>query len=133
MKKFRVGSIEIFGCIGLLMWLVVIALRFMQVSGGTVFTAVVGRLPNWGAAWIVTLLCKCGILFVCKRKYTITLHACICLGIFLIAVISEIFFYFCGRSFDVYDLLATVAAQVIMFFTPIITKDACFVGDEEKE
>lgn len=131
LKKIRFGSIEIFGCIGFLLWVMVITLRLMQASGGAVFMAIVGRLPNWGVAWIVTLLCKWIVIFVCKRRYTPRQHAFICIGIFMIAVLSEIFFYLCGRSFDLYDLLATVVAQLIMFYIPIIIKDPYFEGYQE--
>ena len=126
----KIGSIEILGYIGAITWAAVNFLRGSHASDHAVYLFLLGILPNLGAAWALTMFGKWGILLVLKRKYTVRTHGMLCLLIVFFAVISEfIHDWFLSSRFDIYDVLITVAAQLIMFFFPLLLKDKVFGAD----
>lgn len=56
MQKNKMGSVEILGYVGILLWLGVIVLREMNLSAGPAYQFLLGVLPNVGAAWVVPCL-----------------------------------------------------------------------------
>lgn len=127
MKKIRMGSIEILGYIGLIIWVAVIFLRKYSLSDNNVYLFFLGILPNLGAAWIATMFGKWMVIFVWKRSFTVKIHLFICIGLFALAFGSEIIHdLFLNSSFDAYDILITMIAQISIFFIPIVLKDKYF-------
>ena len=127
--KIRRGSIEILGYIGLILWVSIILQRMWGSSVSDVDTFIIGIAPNIGAAWLVTLIGKLIVIFGFKQDLTIKKHFLICAGVLSIALISEIFYYvFFHRAFDMWDIIATVVAQLIIFTLPLLTKDKYFAN-----
>ena len=124
MKKVKIGSIEFFACAGVVIWAIVLFLRTKNISNSDFYLFVIGMLPNLAAAWISTLFGKWIIVFLMKRSITIKIYRFLCLSIFLFAVCSELIYdMFLGSSFDIYDILITAIAQIIIFIVPIRIKD----------
>lgn len=127
MKKVKIGTTEILGCTGLLLWCMVVFLRSIHLPGNEAYQFVTGILPNLGAAWAATLFGKWLFIFVCKQSMTYKKHIILCLGILGIALASEVgYALFTSRLFDWCDIIATIAAQLIMILLPILTKDRYF-------
>jgi len=127
MKKLRIGSIEILGYTGIIIWVTVNILREYNLSDNSVYLFFLGMLPNLGAAWVVTMFGKWIVIFVWKRSLTVKIHLFICMGIFVLAIGSEIVHdLFLNSPFDTYDILITIIAQIFIFFIPILTKDKYF-------
>ena len=127
MKKIKFGSIEVLGYLGMLIWVAVIMLRSIAFSNNSIYLFFLGILPNLGAAWTITMICKWIILFVFKQDYSLKKHCIICFGIVILAFASELIHdSFLNSPFDIYDMAITVIAQLILFFIPIITKDKYF-------
>ena len=118
---------EILGYVGILIWVAVTLLRNSHLSNNAIYLFFIGILPNLGAAWTVTMFSKWIIIFLLKQKYTVKKHCILCFGITFLALGSEIIHdLFLNSSFDFYDMLITVIAQLIMFFLPILIKDKYF-------
>ena len=127
MNKIKFGSIEILGYIGGLIWIAVILLRELSLSNNSIYKFFLGILPNLGAAWVMTMFGKWILLFVFKQDYSIKKHCMICFGIVIFAFASELIHdSFLNSPFDIYDMMITIIAQLIVFFVPIVTKDKCF-------
>ena len=127
MKKIRIGSIEILGYIGIIIWVAVVFLRDNNVSDNNVYLFFLGILPNLGATWAATMFAKWVVIFGWKRNLTVKKHFIICAGIFALAFGSEmIHSLFLSSPFDIYDILITIIAQIVIFFIPILTKDRYF-------
>ena len=127
MKKLRIGSIEILGYIGIIIWVTVNILREYNLSDNSVYLFFLGMLPNLGAAWVAAMFGKWIVIFVWKRSLTVKIHLFICMGIFALAIGSEIVHdLFLNSPFDTYDILITIIAQIFIFFIPILTKDKYF-------
>ena len=127
MKKLKFGSIEILGCIGVIVWVAVIILRVSPLPNNSVILFLIGILPNLGAAWATTMFGKWIIVFVCKQNYSIKKHCILCAGIFAISLVSEfINDLFFASPFDFNDILVTIAAQFVIFLSPIVFKDKYF-------
>jgi len=126
-NKIKFGSIEILGYIGGLIWIAVILLRNLSFSDNFICLFFLGILPNLGAAWAMTMFSKWILLFVCKQDYSIKKHCMICFGIAILAFASELIHdSFLNSPFDIYDMMITIIAQLIVFFVPIVTKDKYF-------
>jgi len=124
MKKIKFGSMEILGYIGLIVWIAVIQLRGMNLSGNACYIFLLGILPNLGAAWAMTMLGKWIILLLLKRAYTFRKHVMLCAGILALGLVSEIAHdLFLNSPFDIYDMLLSAAAQAVIFLLPILIKD----------
>ena len=127
MNKIKFGSIEILGYIGGLLWVAVILLRNLSLSDNSIYIFFLGILPNLGAAWAMTMFGKWIFLFVCKQDYSMKKHCIICFGIVILAFASELIHgSFLNSPFDIYDMMITIVAQLIIFFVPIFTKDKYF-------
>lgn len=129
MKKVRITSIEIIGYLGIILWVAIILLREYNVSDHAGYQFLIGILPNAGAAWVATMFGKWVIDYIFKQKYTIKTHAVICACILALALGSEIVHdLFLNSPFDLYDILVTIIAQMIMLFVPILLKNKRFSG-----
>jgi len=127
MKRIKIGVVEILGYIGIIIWVAIIFLREYNLSDNRVYLFFIGILPNLAAAWGTTMFAKWIVIFVCKRSITVKIHLLLCMGIIAFAFGSEIVHdLFLSSPFDVYDMIITFIAQIIMFLTPILTKDKYF-------
>ena len=132
MKSNRFGCIEFLGCLGILIWFLVVLQRNTHFQIDTSLVFFMGLLPNLGAAWCVTLLGKWIVIFGCKKDYSIFKHGFICIIIVACSLISEISYdLFFASPFDYYDILVTIIAQLLMFFIPIIMKDKSFKPNDD--
>ncbi|MFV0363902.1 MAG: hypothetical protein ACK5LL_12575 [Suipraeoptans sp.] len=124
MKKIRMGVVEIMGYIGMFLWLATLFLRNINLSANTGYQFVLGVLPNIGAAWVMTMFGKWIIIFGFKQSFTVKKHIILCVGIVLMALVSEfIHDLFLNSPFDPYDMVVTIVAQCLMVFLPVCTKD----------
>lgn len=129
MKKIKFGSVEILGYIGMAIWLAVIFLRNYHLSSNSVYIFILCVLPNWGAAWVATSFGNWIVQFLLKIEVTIKKYMFICIGVFALALTSEIIHdLFLNSPFDLYDMIVTAIAQLLMFFIPIMVKDQRFEG-----
>lgn len=127
MKKIRIGSIEVMGYIGIIVWVGIVFLRQYSLSDNSVYLFFRGILPNLGAAWAATMFGKWIVIFIWKRSLSVKMHLFICIGVFTLALGSEIIHHlFLNSPFDKYDILITLIAQIGIFFIPILTKDKYF-------
>lgn len=127
MKKVTIGSVEVLGYIGMVIWVAVIFLRKYSWLDNSVYLFLLGILPNLGAAWVMTMFGKWIVISSGKRNFTVKVHLFICIGVFVLALGSEIIHdLFLKSPFDLYDILITIIAQIFMFFIPILTKDKYF-------
>lgn len=127
MKKIKFGSVEILGYIGIIIWVAVTVLRGYSLSDNDIYLFFLGTLPNLGAAWVATMFGKWMMVFVLKKKITVNIHLCLCVGVFALALASEIVHdLFLHSPFDIYDIIITAIAQLVMFSIPILTKDKHF-------
>lgn len=129
MKKIKLGSVEILGYVGIAVWITVIFLRAYPLSESAAYWFWLGILPNAGAAWAATMFAKWLVVFGLKKVITVKLHLMLCIGVLILALVSEmVHALFLNSPFDLYDMLITIAAQLIMFFLPILVKDKCLGG-----
>ena len=127
MKKIKFGKVEIFGYLGLLIWVVVIFIRGYDFSDNDLFLFLRGILPNLGAAWAATMFGKWIITTMGQKKVTIKSYLLLCVGIFLLALGSEVVHdIFFNSPFDIYDIFITILAQTCIFIVLVFTKDDCF-------
>jgi len=127
MKKIRIGSIEVMGYIGIIIWVAIVFLREYSLSDNHVYLFFLGILPNLGAAWTATMFGKWIVIFVWKQSLTVRIHLLLCIGVFTLAFGSEIIHHlFMNSPFDKYDILITIFAQIFIFFIPILSKDKHF-------
>ena len=113
------GAVELLGLLGLAIWGAVVLLRGGRVPLPGAAWALLGALPNVGAAWAATLCGKCVWVHVCGKPYTWRCHAVLCAGVAGLALASECAYHlFFRSSFDPFDLLATAAAQALMLCLP---------------
>ena len=133
MRKIKFGSMELLGYTGMLLWMAVLLLRSRNLSDNTVYLFLLGILPNLAAAWTMTMFGKWFILFVCKQRYTVKKHYILCLGIMILALLSEwIHDVFLNSPVDFYDILITLIAQLVLLFLPMLIKDKYFEGYPSK-
>jgi len=123
-EKKKLGSIEILGCVGILIWVVVLFLRGRNVSHNNTYLFVIGMLPNLAAAWISTAIGKWFIIRVLKRRVTTDVYLLLCFSIVIFSFCSELIYerYF-SSVFDIYDILVTAFAQIVIFVVPLLLRD----------
>jgi hypothetical protein len=127
MKKIKLGTVEVLGCIGLLIWAAVILLRQLDLSENTFYIFTLGVLPNLGAAWVVTLFGKWACLFIMRQPYSTKKHLILSLVIIALALASEsVHDAFLATPFDRHDILLTLVAQVIILLLPSALNDKYF-------
>ncbi|NLY21090.1 MAG: hypothetical protein GXZ08_07405 [Tissierellia bacterium] len=56
--KNKIGITEILGILGLSIWIVVILLRYTEIGSSNIFLFIRGVLPNFAAAWFMTMVFK---------------------------------------------------------------------------
>ena len=118
--KQRFGAVELLGLLGLAIWGTVVLLRGGRVPPPGAARALLGALPNVGAAWAATLCGKCVWVHVCGKPYTWRCHVMFCAGVAGLALASEcVYHLFFSSPFDPWDMLATVGAQALMLCLPM--------------
>ncbi len=128
-KKIQFGTIELLGCIGIVIWVGANILRMFDLSNHPAYLFVVGMLPNVGASWSFTMLFKWLVQWRCGGDYTILAHMLLCGIVLLLGLISELIHdLFLGAPFDRYDMFATLLAQLSVMVLPIVKPDQCFRG-----
>lgn len=66
-------------------------------------------------------------LLALKKPYTTKGHIVLCTAVCMLALASEVVHdVLLGSPFDGYDMLATILAQLLMVFLPILTRDKYF-------
>ena len=123
-EKKKFGSIEILGCVSILIWVTVLFLRGRNVSHNNTYLFVIGMLPNLAAAWISTAIGKWFIIRVLKRRVTTDVYLLLCFSIVIFSFCSELIYerYF-SSVFDIYDILVTAFAQIVIFVVPLLLRD----------
>lgn len=130
MDKNKIGSIELIGFAGIIMWLAATLIRKSNISHNEVSSFIVGIIPNFAAAWTMTMVFKNIFIIFTKKPYTAKIHSIICFSILAIALLSEVVFaLFFNSRFDLYDILATIIAQLIMLFVPILLNRKFSISD----
>ena len=124
MKRFEIGSIEVLGSMGILIWALVLFLRTRNMPNNDFCVFVIGMLPNLAAAWISTMIGKWIIVLGLKRRLTVRVYGVLCFSIMLFALCSELIYdlYF-DSAFDIYDLVVTAMAQIVAFILPLLLQD----------
>lgn len=86
--------------------------------------------PNFGGAWLATAMLKqlfspaFGENKAAKVVFTRKVLFYICIVVILMSLIKELLpFINTGTSFDLYDVLATLLAEIIAFSLPVILKE----------
>ena len=134
MNRIKRESTEKLGCIGGFIWSLVYFMRDMNLSDNEVVKFLLGVLPNLGAAWAFTMLGKWIILYTIKKSMTLKIHFVLCASVLVFAVASEIIHdKLLNSPFDIWDIILTIIAQLVIAFLPFWTKDACFKELNEKE
>lgn len=124
MKKIKFGSIEVMGYIGIAIWIAVIICRGHVQWDNNIYKFWLGILPNLGAAWVMTMFAKWFVNLVLKFEYKFRVHIFTCIGIFCLALISEVIHdLFLNSPFDAIDIIITVIAQIFMIGIPLAIKD----------
>ncbi|WP_440895431.1 hypothetical protein ACS127_12805 [Amphibacillus sp. Q70] len=129
--KHRMLIIEWMGIIGLLFWAVVVLLRKMELfdtSSLNALSLIIWTAPNFGGAWFSTAWLKQFIApaftakSLIKISFTKKVYFYVCLVIFAIGFILEIINpYLLGGTtgFDIYDMIATAIAELLIFILPV--------------
>ena len=122
--------IDYFGISGILLWI----LTYLVRKTGLIFQyrslAIFWITPNLAFAWILTAMLKqlyrpsfSKTPFI-KSSLTIKKYFLICVFVVLGALFNEIiFFLFLNINIDIYDVVATFVAQLIIFIFPIFLKE----------
>ncbi len=119
------GTIEVFGIVGLAIWLLTLVVR----KTGAIENASFNWFwfaPNFGGAWFATACLKQFFAPCAAAKpilpiaFTVKTFLAICLGVVLLAVINEWTTPLqTGGRFDLGDLLSTILAEAIVFFAVV--------------
>jgi hypothetical protein len=130
-EKKKLGSIEILGYVGVLIWAMVLFLRGRNVSHNSIYLFVIGMLPNLAAAWISTAIGKGFIIRVLKRSVTTDVYLLLCFSIVIFSFCSELIYerYF-SSVFDIYDILVTAFAQIVIFVIPLLLRDESIINKQ---
>ncbi len=124
--------IEWMGMIGLLFWGVVVLLRKMNIfdtSSLNAISLIIWTAPNFGGAWFSTAWLKQFVApafsekSLIKTSFTKKTYLNVCLLVCVIAFILEILnpYLLGGTSgFDIYDVMATVIAELLIFILPVL-------------
>lgn len=131
-RKVKISSIEILGILGLFVWMLTIFLRkhYSINSIAPIFCVT----PNFGGAWLATAMLKqlfspaFGENKVTRVDFTRKVLFYICIVVMLMALINEFLpFLNIGTSFDLYDVMATLLAEIIAFSLPVILKEKILI------
>nr|WP_307990605.1 hypothetical protein [uncultured Niameybacter sp.] len=120
MNKF--STTKWIGILGMLIWALAGFLRDTWVASIPVVNFILGIAPNFGALWGFASLVEYNYPILFKKEFTFRLAVISVMGIFLLALLSEIIHdVFLGSPFDIYDMIATfITADIyvlLSFFT----------------
>lgn len=131
-RKLRISSIEIMAILGLIIWLLTIFLRKYYSINSVV--PIFMSHPSFGGAWIATAMLKQPFspTFSTNKVSTIEFSKktlmYICIVFVLMSFINELLpLINTSAVFDVYDVLATVLAEIIAFSIPVILKEKTLI------
>lgn len=129
MKK-KIGSIEILGFIGLVVWILNNLIRNQFHTVNPILIFIMGIIPNIGAAWFALALGKFIVQYLFKKPYSLQIHLFICIGILAVALAYEIYYHsssnFYRRPFDVFDMLATLLSLAAATWLSYRSKHSTF-------
>ena len=132
-RTIEISSIEIMAILGLLIWLITILLRHYYSINSVV--AIFYFTPSFGGAWIATAMLK--QLFspvfgeskaFSNIEFSQKVLFCICVSVIFMSFINELLPCInTSAVFDLYDVLATILAEIIAFSIPVIRKEKILI------
>ena len=132
-RTIEISSIEIMAILGLLIWLITILLRHYYSINSVV--AIFYFTPSFGGAWIATAMLK--QLFspvfgeskaFLNIEFSKKVLFCICVSVIFMSFINELLPCInTSAVFDLYDVLATILAEIIAFSIPVIRKEKILI------
>lgn len=112
--------------VGAMLWASVVFLRQTSVVQYSVVRSLLGLAPNFGVVWVGFGLTYT-IVFpvVLKRKFDLRYSVPLILIILALLLASEIIHdLFLNAPFDVWDMVASVIAAVLLWLALVLTKQA---------
>ena len=132
-RTIEISSIEIMAILGLLIWLITILLRHYYSINSVV--PIFCFTPSFGGAWIATAMLK--QLFspvfgeskaFSNIEFSQKVLFCICVSVIFMSFINELLPCInTSAVFDLYDVLATILAEIIAFSIPVIRKEKILI------
>ena len=132
-RTIEISSIEIMAILGLLIWLITILLRHYYSINSVV--PIFCFTPSFGGAWIATAMLK--QLFspvfgeskaFSNIEFSKKVLFCICVSVIFMSFINELLPCInTSAVFDLYDVLATILAEIIAFSIPVIRKEKILI------
>lgn len=132
-RTIEISSIEIMAILGLLIWLITILLRHYYSINSVV--AIFYFTPSFGGAWIATAMLKQLFSPVFGESkafsnigFSKKVLFCICVSVIFMSFINELLPCInTSAVFDLYDVLATILAEIIAFSIPVIRKEKILI------
>ena len=132
-RAIEISSIEIMAILGLLIWLITILLRHYYSINSVV--AIFYFTPSFGGAWIATAMLKQLFSPVFGESkafsnigFSKKVLFCICVSVIFMSFINELLPCInTSAVFDLYDVLATILAEIIAFSIPVIRKEKILI------
>ena len=131
-RNLKISSIEIMAVLGILIWLATIFLRKYYSINSIIPIFCV--MPNFGGAWIATAMLKQAFSPVFSENKVLNIEFSkkvlfyICIVVIFMSFVNELLpFTNTGAGFDLYDILATVLAEIIVFSVPVILKEKTLI------
>lgn len=132
-RTIEISSIEIIAILGLLIWLITILLRHYYSINSVV--AIFYFTPSFGGAWIATAMLKQLFSPVFGESkafsnigFSKKVLFCICVSVIFMSFINELLSCInTSAVFDLYDVLATILAEIIAFSIPVIRKEKILI------
>ena len=128
-RKLYLSSIDIMGILGFLLWLLTLFLRrYYSINE---ILPIFCFMPNFAGGWTATATFKQFFSPIYSKKKVSNVNFSkktlffICIAVIILSAINELLPF--SSSFDVYDTLATVVAEIIIFIIPIILKEKIFI------
>lgn len=128
-RKLYLSSIDIMGILGFLLWLLTLFLRRYYYINEIL--PIFCFMPNFAGGWTATAAFKQFFSPIYSKKKISNVNFSkktlffICIAVIILSAINELLPF--SSSFDVYDMLATVVAEIIIFIIPIILKEKIFI------
>ena len=132
-RTIEISSIEIMAILGLLIWLITILLRHYYSINSVV--PIFYFTTSFGGAWIATAMLK--QLFspvfgeskaFSNIEFSKKVLFCICVSVIFMSFINELLPCInTSTVFDLYDVLATILAEIIAFSIPVIRKEKVLI------
>ena len=128
-RKLYLSSIDIMGILGFLLWILTLFLRKYYSINEVL--PIFSFMPNFAGGWTATAVFNQFFSPIYSKKKVSNVHFSkktlffICIAVIILSAINELLPF--SSSFDVYDMLATVVAEIIIFIIPIILKEKIFI------